>query len=123
IATVVSTPLYAFAVLTSSASTSLLLLTPAAYLSMMYVGPALAATPGVARVRLPATGVALALFVSTRRGSGGGAVPVGVVSDAFVAAEPTVSLRYGWLAVLLANVPAAVGYLLAANGVREDWHE
>jgi predicted MFS family arabinose efflux permease len=123
IAAVVSTPLYAFAVLAPSALASLLLLTPAAFLSMMYVGPALAATHGVAGVRLRATGVALTLFVSNLLGMGGGALLVGMVSDAFVAAEPTVSLRYGLLAVLLANVPAAIGYLLAANGVRNDWHE
>lgn len=123
IATVVSTPLYAFAVLAPSISTSLLLLTPAAFLSMMYVGPALAATHGVAGVSLRATGVALTLFVSNLLGIGGGALLVGMVSDAFVAAEPTASLRYGLLAVLLANVPATIGYLLAANSVRDDWHE
>jgi predicted MFS family arabinose efflux permease len=123
IATVVSTPLYAFAVLTPSVATSLLLLTPAAFLSMMYVGPALAATHGVAGVSLRATGVALTLFVSNLLGIGGGALLVGMVSDAFVAAEPTVSLRYGLLAVLVANVPATIGYLLAASGVRDDWHE
>ncbi|HEY0683833.1 MAG TPA: MFS transporter [Steroidobacter sp.] len=123
VATVVSTPLYAFAVLTPSVSTSLMLLTPAAFMSMMYVGPALAATHGVAGVSLRATGVALTLFVSNLLGIGGGALVVGMVSDAFIAAEPTVSLRYGLLAVLLANIPAAVGYLLAASSVRNDWHE
>ncbi|HEY0941316.1 MAG TPA: MFS transporter [Steroidobacter sp.] len=123
IATVVSTPLYAFAVLAQSALASLLLLTPAAFLSMMYVGPALAATHGVAGVHLRATGVALTLFVSNLLGMGGGAVLVGIVSDAFAAVEPTVSLRYGLLAVLLANIPAAIGYLLAAKRVRDDWHE
>jgi predicted MFS family arabinose efflux permease len=122
-ATVVSTPLYAFAVLTPSVSTSVMLLTPAAFLSMMYVGPALAATHGVAGVSLRATGVALTLFVSNLLGIGGGALLVGMVSDAFVAAEPTVSLRYGLLAVLIANVPATIGYLLAANSLRDDWHE
>lgn len=122
-ATVVSTPLYAIAVLTASRSMSLLLLAPAAFLSMMYVGPALAATHGVAGVTLRATGVALTLFVSNLLGIGGGALLVGMVSDAFAAAEPAVSLRYGLLAVLIANVPATIGYLMAANSVREDWHE
>ncbi|MBL8269918.1 spinster family MFS transporter [Steroidobacter sp.] len=123
IATVVATPSYAFAILSPSVSASLLCLVPAAFVSMVYVGPALAATHGVAGVSLRATGVALTLFVSNLLGIGGGALLVGVVSDAFVAAEPTVSLRYGLLAVLVANVPATIGYLLAANGVRDDWHE
>jgi predicted MFS family arabinose efflux permease len=123
IAAVGATPLYAFAVLSPSVSTSLTLLAPAAFLSMVYVGPALSATHGVAGVALRATGVALTLFVSNLLGLGGGALLVGMVSDAFVAAEPTVSLRYGLLAVLIANVPATIGYLLAANSLRKDWHE
>lgn len=123
VAAVISTPLYAFAVLSPSSFTSLLLLAPAAFLSMVYVGPALAATHGVAGVTLRATGVALTLFVSNLLGIGGGALLVGVVSDAFAAAEPHVSLRYGLLAVLLANIPAIIGYLLAARSVRSDWHE
>lgn len=123
IAAVVSTPLYAFAVWSGSSFTSLLFLAPAAFLSMMYVGPALAATHGVAGVKLRATGVALTLFVSNLLGIGGGALLVGVVSDVFAPVEPLVSLRYGLLAVLVANVPAMVGYLLAAQNVRKDWHE
>jgi predicted MFS family arabinose efflux permease len=123
ITVVLSTPLYAFAVLSSSIPGSLTALTPAAFLGMMYVGPALAATHGVAGVALRATGVALTLFVSNLLGIGGGALLVGVVSDAFIAAEPTVSLRYGLLAVLLANVPAIIGYLLAAKTLRNDWRE
>ncbi|HEY5756099.1 MAG TPA: MFS transporter [Steroidobacter sp.] len=122
-AAVVSTPLYAFAVWSPSSFTSLLFLAPAAFLSMMYVGPALAATHGVAGVRLRATGVALTLFVSNLLGIGGGALLVGMVSDSFAPVEPLVSLRYGLLAVLVANVPAMVGYLLAAQNVRNDWHE
>lgn len=122
-AAVVSTPLYAFAVWSPSSFTSLLFLAPAAFLSMMYVGPALAATHGVAGVKLRATGVALTLFVSNLLGIGGGALLVGMVSDSFAPVEPLVSLRYGLLAVLVANVPAMVGYLLAAQNVRNDWHE
>lgn len=123
LAAIVSTPLYAFAVWTPSSFTSLLFLAPAAFLSMMYVGPALAATHGVSGVRLRATGVALTLFVSNLLGIGGGALLVGMVSDVFAPVEPLVSLRYGLLAVLVANVPAMVGYLLAAQNVRKDWHE
>lgn len=123
IAAVISTPLYAFAVLSQSTLGSLSFLAPAAFTSMIYVGPALAATHGVAGVALRATGVALTLFVSNLLGMGGGALLVGAVSDAFAAAEPHVSLRYGLLAVLLANIPAVIGYLLAARNVRNDWHE
>jgi hypothetical protein len=67
--------------------------------------------------------VALTLFVSNLLGIGGGALLVGMVSDAFAAAEPAASLRYGLLAVLIANIPAAIGYLLAAGRVREEWNE
>ena len=63
------------------------------------------------------------MFVSNLLGIGGGALLVGVVSDAFAAAEPAVSLRYGLMAVLIANVPAAIGYLMAAGSVRGDWRD
>ena len=89
----------------------------------MYVGPALAATHGIAGVSLRATGVALTLFVSNLLGIGGGVLLVGVVSDAFAASEPAVSLRYGLLAVLIANIPAAIGYSMAAGSVRKEWRE
>ena len=123
IAAVVATPLYALAVQSPSSATGLMFLTPAGFLSMVYVGPALAATHGVSGVTLRATGVALTLFVSNLLGIGGGALLVGMVSDAFAAAEPNASLRYGLLAVLVANIPAVIGYLLAARSVRTDWHE
>jgi predicted MFS family arabinose efflux permease len=122
-ATVFATPLYALAVLSPSVSASLAFLAPAGFLSLVYVGPALAATHGIAGVSLRATGVALTLFVSNLLGIGGGALLVGVVSDAFVASEPAVSLRYGLLAVLIANIPAAIGYSMAAGTVREEWRD
>ena len=123
IATFFATPLYALAVLSPSVPASLALLAPAGFLSLVYVGPALAATHGVAGVSLRATGIALTLFVSNLLGIGGGALLVGMVSDAFAAAEPDVSLRYGLMAVLIANIPAAIGYLMAASSVREEWRE
>lgn len=123
LSTLIATPLYALAVSSPSAPTSFALLAPAGFLSLVYVGPALAATHGVAGVTLRATGVALTLFVSNLLGIGGGALLVGVVSDAFAAAEPAVSLRYGLMAVLIANIPAAIGYLMAAASVREEWRD
>jgi predicted MFS family arabinose efflux permease len=122
-ATVLATPLYAFAVLSPTTSASLAFLAPAGLLSLVYVGPALAATHGIAGVALRATGVALTLFIGNLLGIGGGVLLVGVVSDAFAASEPAVSLRYGLLAVLIANIPAAMGYLMAAGSVREEWRE
>jgi predicted MFS family arabinose efflux permease len=123
IATVLATPLYALAFLSPTIPVSLAFLAPAGFLSLVYVGPALAATHGIAGVALRATGVALTLFVSNLLGIGGGVLLVGVVSDAFAASEPAVSLRYGLLAVLIANIPAAIGYLMAAGSVRQEWRE
>lgn len=123
IATTVATPLYLLAVLAPTSSASLLALAPASLLGAVYAPAALAATHGVSGSALRATGISLVLFVSNFIGIGGGALVVGIVSDMFAVAEPTVSLRYGLVVVLGANVLAVAAYLLATRTLTRDWQD
>lgn len=118
-----ATPLYAWAVLEPSRATSVLVLAPAALLGSAYVGPTLAMVHSVSGVNLRATGLALMLFVTNLLGIGGGALLVGAISDAFAGTSPTTSLRFGLLSVLVANLFAIVGYVVAARTLRKDWQD
>lgn len=123
VATLVATPLYFLAVNVDDAQLSYLALTPAAFLGAMYAPCALAATHGLTGDALRATGIALVLLVSNFIGIGGGALLVGFVSDLFIAADPTHSLRYGLEVVLIANLLAFAGYLLASRSLLRDWKD
>jgi predicted MFS family arabinose efflux permease len=123
IATIIATPLYFMAVAANDSTLSFLALTPAAFLGAMYAPCALAATHGLTGDSLRATGIALVLFVSNFIGIGGGALLVGIVSDLFIDADPTHSLRYGLEVVLIANLLAFAGYLLASRSLLRDWKD
>ena len=118
-----ATPCYMLSAISADTATSLLWLTPAAFLAAMFLGPALAATHGVSGVTHRATGIALVLFASNMLGIGGGALVVGIVSDLFAAAEPQTSLRYGLIAVYAVNIVAITSYLLAVRGLNRDWQD
>ncbi|MCU0977005.1 MAG: MFS transporter [Steroidobacteraceae bacterium] len=123
IATALATPMYLVAVMAPDASSSLLALAPASILGAVYAPAALAAAHGLSGSALRATGIAVMLFVSNILGIGGGALLVGIVSDLFAGAEPTLSLRYGLVVVLFANVLAVVGYLWASRHLLRDWQD
>jgi predicted MFS family arabinose efflux permease len=123
IATIIATPLYFAAIYADDPRISFMALTPAAFLGAMYAPCALAATHGLTGDALRATGIALVLFVSNFIGIGGGALLVGFVSDLFIGAEPTHSLRYGLEVVLIANLLAFAGYLLASRSLLRDWKD
>jgi hypothetical protein len=123
IATIIATPLYFLAIATDDATLSFIALAPAAFLGAMYAPCALAATHGLTGDSLRATGIALVLFVSNFIGIGGGALLVGFISDLFIGADPTHSLRYGLEVVLVANLLAFIGYLLASRSLLRDWND
>jgi predicted MFS family arabinose efflux permease len=123
IATTVGTPLYVVAVMAPEPGLSFLALAPAAMLCAVFAPAALAAVHGISGAALRATGISLMLFMSNMLGIGGGALVVGFVSDLFVGGEPTVSLRYGLMVVLLANVLAVIGYLWASTTLLRDWQD
>jgi len=123
VATTAGTPLYVVAVMAPEPGLSLLALAPAAMLCAVFAPAALAAVHGVSGAALRATGISLMLFMSNILGIGGGALVVGFVSDLFVGAEPTLSLRYGLIVVLLANVLAVIGYLWASTTLLRDWQD
>ncbi len=120
IAGVLGTPLYAVAVGVDDLSTSMIAIAPAAMFSSVFVAPSFAIAHSVAGVNLRATGLALLLFITNLVGIGGGALLVGVVSDAFAMLEPAQSLRIGLFSVLAANLLGIAGYLFAARTLRGD---
>jgi hypothetical protein len=120
IAGVLGTPLYAVAVGVDDLSTSMIAIAPAAMFGSVFVAPSFAIAHSVAGVNLRATGLALLLFITNLVGIGGGALLVGVVSDAFAMLEPAQSLRIGLFSVLAANLLGIAGYLFAARTLRGD---
>jgi hypothetical protein len=121
--TAASVPLYFMAVTSESLTPSLIALAPAAFLGAVYSPAAMTAVHGVAGVALRATGIAFMLFVCNLLGLGGGALVVGFVSDMFISSDPQYSLRYGIIAVVGANVLAAIAYCAAARTLPADWQD
>lgn len=123
IATAMATPLYVAVLMTPNVYSSFALLVPAAFLSSVFIAPLLSVAHGVSGVALRGTGIALVLFVSNLLGIGGGALLVGVISDALSDLGPADSLRQGLLLLMVANVVAAAGYLLATRHLVSDWQD
>lgn len=120
LAATLSTPLYAIAVFSPTLGPSIACVFPAALLGSVFVAPTLSAVHGVSGIALRATGLSLVLFLTNLVGIGGGALVVGVVSDALRELEAANSLRYGLLAVLAANLVAIAAYAGAGRHVRAD---
>lgn len=96
-----------------------LFIVPAAAGSL-YLGPSLAMTQGLARLKMRAAASALLLFILNIIGLGLGPQAVGIVSDLLEPSYGAESLRYALLAMTPLGLWGALHFLLAAKSLSSD---
>jgi predicted MFS family arabinose efflux permease len=100
---------------------ALLLSAPGAILGPVYLGPTVAMTQGLVKLRMRATASAILLFIINLIGLGLGPQAVGALSDLLAPSYGTESIRYALLMVVVTgSVWSAVHYFFAARTLRED---
>ena len=120
-ATLVSVPFSYLFYLWPDGRTALLLYIPAAILGPTYIGPTMAITQGLAKLRMRATASAILLFILNLIGLGLGPQAVGVLSDLLAPTYGAQSIRYALLSVVVTgSVWSSLHYFLAARTLRED---
>lgn len=114
-------PFYVFGMLSSSlALTFVLFLVPTA-LSLVWLGPVIAAFQHLAPPNMRATASAVFLFVNNLFGIGLGNLAIGALSDAMTARFGDEALRYAILSGAGFYVIAAGLMFLAARWLEQDW--
>jgi MFS family permease len=99
---------------------ALLFLVPATFFGAMWFGPTMAMTQSLVKLRMRALASAMLLFVISLIGLGLGPLAVGVLSDLLAGPFGAQSIRYALLLAGVANVGAALHYVLAARTLRQD---
>lgn len=120
-ATILSIPFTCLFYLWPEGRTALLLSIPSAILGPTYIGPTMAMTQGLVKLRMRATASAILLFILNLIGLGLGPQAVGVLSDLLVTTYGTQSIRYVLLfVVVISSMWSSMHYFLAARTLRED---
>ena len=120
-ATLLSIPFTCLFYLWPEGRTALLLSIPAAILGPTYIGPTMAMTQGLVKLRMRATASAILLFILNLIGLGLGPQAVGVLSDLLAPTYGVESIRYALLfVVVIGSLWSAFHYFLAAQTLRED---
>ena len=120
-ATILSIPFTCLFYLWPEGRTALLLSIPSAILGPTYIGPTMAMTQGLVKLRMRATASAILLFILNLIGLGLGPQAVGVLSDLLVPTYGTQSIRYVLLfVVVIGSMWSSMHYFLAARTLRED---
>ena len=99
---------------------ALLLLTPSTFLGAMWFGPTMAMTQSLAKLRMRAVASAILFFIISLIGLGLGPQVIGILSDALAASYGKEAIRYALVLAGMANVGAALHYVLAARTLRSD---
>ena len=92
-------------------------------LASMFFGPSFAVAQSIATVRMRAVATSVLLFIQTIIGLTMGPFLVGLFSDLLEPTAGSDSLRYALVIVGLANVWAAIHYLMGGLRYREDLEE
>ncbi len=103
-----------------TATPALLFLIPSAFLSAIWFGPVYALTQALARPSMRATASAVLLFVINLIGLGLGPLAVGVLNDMLAPSYGAHAIRYSLLVLGVANILAALHFMLAARTIRAD---
>ena len=89
-------------------------------LATMFFGPSFYVAQSLATLRMRSVSTSILLFVQTLIGLGLGPLVVGRISDTLEPTYGAASLSYGLVIVGLANILAALFYVLAAISFRDD---
>ena len=89
-------------------------------LGAVYLGPAIAMTHALVKVRMRALASSILLFILNLIGMGLGPQIVGILNDVLEPKYGIESIRYSLLWVGMAKILALVLFMLAAKYVKED---
>jgi len=122
LATILSLPLTALALVWPSRSGSLILLGPAIVLGALYLGPIFSLTQGLVKLRMRALAAAVLLFIINIIGLGLGPLAIGAASDLFQGCGHTAGASLQYALVLAAGIRiwAAVHFFLGAKTLVAD---
>jgi MFS family permease len=121
VAFLVCLPFYVFGVLASGMSwTAVVFVIPAA-LSLVWLGPTIAAIQHCVPPSMRAMASAIFLFVNNFIGLGAGTYLIGFLSDEFAGRYGENSLRYAILACTSFYLLSAMFFLLSARRLERDW--
>jgi predicted MFS family arabinose efflux permease len=113
-------PFVAGFLLLDSAELALVSFFPFYFVANMYIGPMLAMTQGLVKLRMRATASAILLFILNMVGLGAGSLVVGLLNDQLAGRFGTEAIRYSLLAVALVGGLASVFFLQASRTLRQD---
>jgi MFS family permease len=120
IACLIMVPLHWLTYLTPSLAIAIPAFCVMKFFSATFFGPSFAMTQALAQLRMRSVATSLLLFVQTLIGFGIGPAAVGFLSDRLASSLDVNSLRWAIVIVGLANIWAAVHYMLGARVLRED---
>lgn len=119
-ATILQLPCTFATLLWPTATPALLFLIPSAFLSAIWFGPVYALTQTLVRPNMRATASAVLLFVINLIGLGLGPLAVGMLNDMLAPSYGAHAIRYSLLVLGVANILAALHFMLAARTIRAD---
>lgn len=123
IASLVTMPLYGFALLTDSIPTAVVLLAIVAMVGSLWYGPVYATAQSLVEPRMRATMAAVLLFIINLIGLGLGPVAVGVLSDVFatqLGLGVGEGLRWAMIVAMGLNAFAFLFFWMARKTIREE---
>ena len=121
VALICSVPLFAAAILSSNVIIAFALFVVPQALVVFYLAPVFSAVQHLVAAPMRATASACFLFINNLIGLGGGALVLGVLSDALTVRYGDEALRYAILIALVFYLVGAALFALAVRPLRREW--